>query len=72
VRFFDAIIVVASVLGLIAFASAMRRFESRHVKASIALLLALIVFGIVLYDASVRIGRLAGPRLEALELASSP
>jgi hypothetical protein len=68
----DAIIVVAAVLGLIAFASAMRRFESRHVKASIALLIALIVFGVVLYDASVRIGRLAGPRLEALELASSP
>jgi hypothetical protein len=68
----DAIIVVAALLGLMAFASAMRRFESRHVKASIALLIALIVFGVVLYDASVRIGRLAGPRLEALELASSP
>jgi hypothetical protein len=68
----DAIIVVAAVLGLVAFASAMRRFESRHVKASIALLIALIVFGVVMYDASVRIGRLAGPRLEALELASSP
>ena len=68
----DAIILVAALLGLIAFASAMRRFESRHVKASIALLIALIVFGLVLYDASVRIGRLAGPRLEALELASSP
>jgi hypothetical protein len=68
----DAIIVVAAVLGLVAFASAMRRFESRHVKASIALLIALIVFGVVMYDASMRIGRLAGPRLEALELASSP
>ncbi len=68
----DAIIVVAAVLGLVAFASAMRRFESRHVKASIALLVALIVFGMVMYDASMRIGRLAGPRLEALELASSP
>ena len=30
----DAIIVVAAVLGLVAFASAMRRFESRHVKGS--------------------------------------
>jgi hypothetical protein len=68
----DAIIVVAALLGLMAFASAMRRFESRHIKASIALLIALIGFGLVLYDASVRIGRLAGPRLEALELASSP
>jgi hypothetical protein len=68
----DAVIVVAAVLGLIAFASAVRSFESRHVKASIAILLALIVFGAVLYDASLRIGRLEGPRLEALEFSSSP
>ncbi len=68
----DAVIVVAAVLGLIAFASAIRGFESRHVKASIAILIALIIFGAVLYDASLQIGRLEGPRLEALELSSSP
>jgi hypothetical protein len=68
----DAIIVVAALLGLIGFASAMRRFESRHVAASIVILIALIVFGVVLYDTSVKIGRLEGPRLEALELSSSP
>jgi hypothetical protein len=68
----DAIIVVAAVLGLISFASAIRSFEARHVKASIAILIALIAFGVALYDTSVQIGRLEGPRLEALELASSP
>ena len=68
----DAIIVVAAVLGLISFASAIRSFESRHVRASIAILIALIAFAVVLYDTSVKIGRLEGPRLEALELASSP
>jgi hypothetical protein len=68
----DGIIVVAALLGLIAFASDIRRFESRHVKASIAILIAVIAFGVVLYDASVRIGRVEGPRLEALEAASSP
>jgi hypothetical protein len=68
----DAIIVIAAVLGLIAFAAAMRNFESRHVKASIAILTALIAFGAVLYDTSVQIGRLEGPRLESLELSSSP
>jgi hypothetical protein len=68
----DAIIVVAAVLGLISFASAIRSFESRHVKASIAILIALLAFGVVLYDTSVQVGRLEGPRLEALELASSP
>lgn len=69
---FDAIVVVAALLALIAFASDLRRFESRHIKASIAILLALAVFGVVLYDASVKIGRMEGPRLEALEAASSP
>jgi hypothetical protein len=68
----DAIIVVAAVLALIGFARSIRRFESRHLLASVAILLALSVFGVVLYDASVHIGRLEGPRLRELELSSSP
>jgi hypothetical protein len=68
----DASVVVACLLGLVAYASSIRRFESRHLAASLGLLLALFVFGYALHDASVRIGRLEGPRLEALEAASSP
>ncbi|HEY1888834.1 MAG TPA: hypothetical protein VGG63_00400 [Steroidobacteraceae bacterium] len=68
----DAIVVIAASLGLIAFASGIRRFEARHVRASIAILIALGAFGLVLYDASMQIGRVEGPRLEALEAASSP
>lgn len=68
----DAIIVVAALLGLIGFARAMRTYESRHVKASIAIVIALIGFGVVLYDTSVHVGRIEGPRLEQLELSSSP
>jgi len=68
----DAIVVVAAVLGLIGFAQSMRSFESRHVRASIAILIAVLGFGVVLYDASIKIGRVEGPRLEQLELASSP
>lgn len=68
----DAVIIVAAVLALIGFATAARNFESRHLKGSIALLIALVAFSIVLYDTSVHIGRIEGPRLEALELASSP
>jgi hypothetical protein len=68
----DAVVVVAALFSLIAFASALRRFEARHVRAAIALLIALIAFAVVLYDASLRIGRVEGPRLEALELSSSP
>lgn len=68
----DAIILVSAVLGLISFASAIRRFESRHLIASVAIAVALIAFGVVIYDTSVKIGHLEGPRLEALEAASSP
>src|SRR3984885_10044904 len=68
----DAIIVVAAVLALMAFARSIQKFESRHVLASIAILIALTVFGVVLYDTSVHIGRLEGPRLRELELQSSP
>jgi hypothetical protein len=68
----DAVIIVAAVLALIGFATAVRNFESRHLKGSIALLIALVAFSVVLYNTSERIGQLAGPRLEALEQASSP
>jgi hypothetical protein len=68
----DGVIVVAAVLGLFAFASDIHKFESRHITASIVILIAVAVFGVALYDASVRIGRVEGPRLEALEEASSP
>jgi hypothetical protein len=68
----DAIIVVAAMLALVAFASAIRTFESRHLKAFIALFIAVVAFCAVLYDTSLHVGRLEGPRLEALELSSSP
>ena len=68
----DAIIVVAAVLALIAFATTIRSFESRHVVASIAILIALMLFGVVLYDTAEKVGKLEGPRLEALEASSSP
>jgi hypothetical protein len=68
----DAVILVAAVLALIGFGTAARNFEARHLKAFIAVLLALAAFSVVLYDTSVHIGQIEGPRLEALELASSP
>jgi hypothetical protein len=68
----DAVIIVAAVLALIGFATAARKFESQHLWGSIVLLIALLAFSVVLYDTSVHIGRVEGPRLEALELASSP
>lgn len=68
----DAAIVVAALLGLIAFAPSWRAFGSRHLWASIAILVAIVVFGAVLFDAYLQIGHLVGPRLRALELESSP
>jgi hypothetical protein len=68
----DATIVVAATLALLAYASSIRAYETRHVRAGIALGLALIGFGIVLYDASVHLGHLEGPKLRELELNSSP
>lgn len=68
----DAVVVVAALLGLIAFTSAIRRFESRLAIASLVLLVVLAAFSLALHDAAVRIGHVAGPHLEALEDSSSP
>jgi hypothetical protein len=68
----DATMVVAALLAFIAYASSIRTFEARHLRIFIALALALGLFAVALYQASVRIGHLEGPRLHELELASSP
>ena len=63
---------LSSVLALIGFAASLRSFEARHVRASIAIVIALLGFGVVLNDTSIKIGRLEGPRLRQLELSSTP
>lgn len=68
----DAIVVVAAALTMIAYARSIRTFESRHVWAFTALGIAVIAFAVVLYDASMALGNLAGPKLRELELESSP
>lgn len=68
----DAVVVIAALFGLLAYARSIRKFESRHMRAFIALGIVLVIFGVVLYDASAHLGSVAGPRLRELELASSP
>jgi len=68
----DAVVVVAAVLALFAFARSIRVFESRHRIAFAVTLLAVALFGAVVYDASMRIGHLEGGHLRQLELDSSP
>ncbi len=68
----DAVIVVAALFALVAFARSLKRFEKRHFWASIALLVTLAVFGIALYVAGNRLGETVGPKLQQLEADSSP
>ena len=68
----DAVIVVASVLALVAFARKIKRFESHHLWSFFALTLVLVAFGIVLYTAGNKLGDVMGPKLQELEVSSSP
>jgi hypothetical protein len=68
----DAVIIVAALFGLVAFARSLRRFEKRHVWAFLILMVMLVGFGIVIYTAGDRIGDMMGPKLHDLEAASAP
>jgi hypothetical protein len=68
----DAVIVVAAVIGLIAYAPSLERCEKRHFHAFIALLVALVGFVYVIFWTGGYIGNLYGPKLRELEQASSP
>ncbi len=68
----DAVMVVAALIGLVAFAPSLERLESRHFWAFVLLFLALIGFGAALFVANGYVGDLMGPALRELELSSSP
>jgi len=68
----DAVIVVAAVIGLIAYAPSLEGCEKRHFRAFIALLVALVGFVYVIFWTGGYIGNLYGPKLRELELSSSP
>jgi hypothetical protein len=68
----DAVIVVGAILGLIAYAPSMRRFEVKHVWGVIILAVAVAAFGYVLVITGNELGHLVGPKLRQLELSSSP
>lgn len=68
----DATVVIAATLTLLAYASSIRAYEARHVRAGIALIVALVGFATVLYDASIYLGHLEGAKLRELEVISSP
>jgi hypothetical protein len=68
----DAVIVVAALIGLVAFAPSIKRFESHHFWGFIVLVLLVVGFGTVLVVSSGYLGDLMGPGLRELESASSP
>ena len=68
----DAVIIVSALLGLVAFARTIRRFESHHFWMSLVMLLLLLGFSGILFVAGNRRGDVVGPRLLELEVSSSP
>ena len=68
----DATVVVAAALAFISYLRSLEKLEARHKWACAILVAALLAFAAGLYDASVRLGNVAGPHLRELELASSP
>jgi hypothetical protein len=68
----DAVIVVAALIGLVAFAPSIKRLEAGHFWGFMALLAAVIGFGVAVFAAGNYIGDLMGPSLHDLELSSTP
>jgi hypothetical protein len=67
----DAVIAIAAVLGLLAFARSLERFEARHRWAFAVLVLALIGFAVVLYVAGLHLAAMTGDKLRALEMSTT-
>ena len=68
----DGVIIVAALIGLVAYARSLERFESHHRWAFIALIITLIGFSTVVYTAGLHLGNLMAPTLRDLEISSSP
>ena len=68
----DAVIVIAALFALFAYARSIARFESHHFWAFVILLAALGGFGWAVVTAGNRVGDLVGPKLHELEESSSP
>jgi hypothetical protein len=68
----DAVIVVAAVIGLCAYARTIKRFESHHLWSFIVIAVLVVGFACVLFFAGGKIGTMVGPMLQELESSSSP
>jgi hypothetical protein len=68
----DAVILVAAIMTLCAYIRSIEKFEARHRRAAVMLIVAVAGFCWVLYSAGTKIGADYGPQLRALEESSSP
>lgn len=68
----DAIGVLAAVLGLIAYAPAIKRFRPRHWWSAVIILVAVVIFAFLLAESFHHARRIIGPRLHELEATSPP
>ena len=64
---YDAVVVVAAVLGLIALAPSLGRIRPRHGWAAAAVAAAVLLFGVLLRDSMRYAGERVGPRLLRME-----
>lgn len=67
----DAVIVVGALFALVAYSAAWRAYGKRRRKSALAVLVAVAVFVVVLWDTGNRIGQVYGPHLQELEQQSS-
>jgi len=68
----DAVIVVAALIGLVAYAPSLKRFETHHFWGFIVLVVAIGGFVWVMLLAGSRLGNKFGPALHRIEDMSSP
>src|ERR1035441_1653004 len=66
----DAAIVVPALVGLVGFASTLKKFEAHHFWLFLVLVIAVLGFGAVIYLAGNRLGDMMGQSLRDLESAS--
>ncbi len=68
----DAVVIIACLLALLAFAPDLERWRPRHRWAAVVLVIAILLFGAVLVLAGRELGKIEGPKLRELELSSTP
>jgi hypothetical protein len=69
---FDAVIVIASLFGLLAFAPPLERMRAHHWVTGVIVLAATVLFYVMLFKSLDYAGHRIGPRLERLEQSGPP